>query len=91
MLVAALVSTHLQFLSPQVFTSGLVSKSNSNLDRKAMHLYKIKKADYDYLYGIVRFCDRLSFTQTGADKGRGASEEKIKHPLESNAIKMMNL
>ena len=60
LLGAALVSTHLKFLSPQVFTTGLVSKSNSNLDRKAMRLYKIKKADYDYLYGIVRFCDRLS-------------------------------
>ena len=31
------------------------------------------------------------FTQTGADKGRGASEEQIKHPPESNAIKIMNL
>ncbi|WP_028374771.1 DUF3891 family protein [Leeuwenhoekiella sp. MAR_2009_132] len=60
LLVAALVCSHLKFLSPQVFEAGLVSTINCDLDKQAMKAYNLKTDSYNILYGIVRFCDRLS-------------------------------
>lgn len=60
LLVAALVSSHFKFLYPEVFNNKLVSPRNCNLDKDAMKLYAIPVKEYKLLYGILKFCDRLS-------------------------------
>lgn len=60
LLVAALVSSHFKFLYPEVFSLKLVSQKNCELDKEAMKLYSITADTYKSLYGIVKFCDRLS-------------------------------